>query len=122
MNGFIVRVLVALLMAGFLFVYARALRDHPHRRRAYVFGGAALLCFAAFNGILAAGGEIGPLQTILALAGLALFVGAVASLALSLRAGELRGERDRVAAAAREYRERRESAAENKEQRTKNKG
>lgn len=122
MNGFIVRVLVALLMAAFLFVYGRALRDYPHRRRGYVFGGAALLCFAAFNGMLAAGGEVGPLQTIFALAGLALFIGAIVSLALSLRAGELRAEGDRVAAAAREFRERREADAENKEQSTKNKG
>jgi len=42
------------------------------------------------------------------IAGMALFIGAVASLALSYVTGELRGERDRMATAARAYREQRD--------------
>jgi len=107
MNGFLIRVLITLLLAVFLFVQARSLGDRPHRRRGYQLGGAALLCFAGFNATLAMGGDLGPIQSILAIAGLALFVSAIIALGMSLRAGEMRGARDEVAAAAREYRERR---------------
>jgi len=56
----------------------------------------------------ALGLAIGPLQVGLVIAGMALFIGAVASLALSYVTGELRGERDRMATAARAYREQRD--------------
>jgi hypothetical protein len=38
---------------------------------------------------------------------MALFLGAIVSLFLSFRSGELQGERERIATAAREFRERR---------------
>jgi hypothetical protein len=117
MNGYLTRALVALLLAAFLFFQARATSGQPHRRRAFLLAAAALLTFAGYNGALAAGAAIGPLQVGLAIAGMALFVGAVASLVLSWSAGELRAQRDRIAAAAREYRERR---SENEEPETRN--
>ena len=45
---------------------------------------------------------------------MSLFIGAIVSLMFSLSSGELRGERERIAAAAREYREQREEQARKK--------
>ena len=117
MNGYFVRVLVALLLAVFLFFQSRGVSGQPHRQRAFRLAAAALLAFAGYNGALAAGAAIGPLQIGLAIAGMALFVGAIASLVFSWSAGELRGQRERIAAAAREYRQRR---SENEEPETRN--
>jgi hypothetical protein len=111
MNGYLTRALVALLLAAVLFFQARGAAAQPHRRRAFRLGGAALLMLAAYNGALALDARAGPLQTGLAIAGMALFAGAIVSLALSFSAGELRGERERIAAAAREFREQREQQA-----------
>lgn len=105
MDNYAIRALIALLLAAFLFFQARAAAGQPHRRRAFSLGAAALLALAGYNAALAAGAAIGPLQVGLAIAGMALFVGAVASLVLSYATGELRGGRERIAAAAREYRE-----------------
>ncbi|HJZ49991.1 MAG TPA: hypothetical protein VKE41_22605 [Roseiflexaceae bacterium] len=105
MEGYVVRALIALLLAVFLFVRARATTEQPHRRRAFILAAAALLAFVAYNGTLAAGGTVGPLQVGLAIAGMALFVGSIVSLLFSWRYGELRGEREQLAAAVREYRE-----------------
>src|SRR2546421_11193296 len=107
MNSYILRALVALLFAAFLWAQARAAQGRPHRKRAFEMAAAALLALAAFNGSLAAGAAIGPLQLIVAAAGLALFVGAIVSLVLSLRHGEMREQSDKIASAAREDRERR---------------
>jgi len=112
MNGYLTRVLVALLLAAFLFVQARSAGAQPHRRRAFRLGAAALLMLAAYNAALALDATTGPLQIGLAIAGMALFVGAIVSLVLSFSAGELRGERARIAAAAREYRQQREQREE----------
>jgi hypothetical protein len=107
-DGYVIRVLVALLFAAFMWAQARAARGRPHRKRAFELLTGALLAFAGFNSMLAADVVIGPLQITVAVIGLALFVGAIVSLVLSFGAGELRDQRDRIAAAAREYRERRE--------------
>ena len=107
MNDHIVRVLVALLLAVLLFFQARAASAQPHRRRAFLLAVAALVAFAAYNGALALGAATGPLLVGLAVAGMALFLGAVVSLVLSWSAGELRGQREQIAAATREYREQR---------------
>ena len=104
MNGFFARVVIALLLAGLLWRQARAARDRPYRQRAFEMAAAALLAFAVFNGSLAAGAAIGPLQLIIAAAGVGLFLGSIVMLVLSLREGEMRGQRDRIASAAREYR------------------
>jgi hypothetical protein len=69
---------------------------------------------AAYNGALLLDVAAGSLQIGLAIAGMALFVGAIVSLLLSFSAGELRGERERIAAAAREYREQREEQSRKK--------
>jgi drug/metabolite transporter (DMT)-like permease len=111
-NG--VRMLVALLLAVFLFFQARGAAAQPQRQRAFWLGAAALLMLAAYNGALVLNATSEPLQIGLAVAGMALFVGAIVSLVLSFSSGELRGERERIATAAREYRERREEAARKK--------
>jgi hypothetical protein len=115
MNGYLVRALIALLLAIFLFVQARAAAAQPHRRRAFWLGAAALLMLAAYNGALAIDETTGPLQIGLAIAGVSLFAGAVVSLVLSFSSGELRGERARIATAAREFREQREQQARKRE-------
>jgi drug/metabolite transporter (DMT)-like permease len=111
MDNYGVRMLVALVMAVFLVFQARGASMQPHRRRAFWLGAAALLMLAAYNGTLVLNETPGPLQTGLAIAGMALFAGAIVSLVLSFSSGELRGERDRIAIAAREFRERREKQA-----------
>ena len=107
MNGFILRMIVALLFAAYLWAQARAVRDRPHRRRAFELAAGALLAFAAFNGMLAAGATVGPIELLFAAVGLGLFVASVVSVVLSLRGGEMRDQSDQIAAAAREYRARR---------------
>lgn len=105
MTDVMIRVLVTLLIAALLWAQARASRQQPHRRRGFELAAAALLALAAFNGTVAAEGQLGPLQIVIGLAGMALLIGAVVSIALSYRAGEMRGQRDQIAAAAQEYRD-----------------
>jgi hypothetical protein len=107
MNGYLTRALIALLLAAFLFFQARSVGAQPHRQRAFWLAAAALLIFSAYNGALAARVALGPVLSGLAIVGMALFVGAFASLLLSFISGERRAERQRIIAAAREYRERR---------------
>src|SRR5829696_6822979 len=107
MNGYLTRALVALLLGVFLIFQARSTVAQPQRRRAFRLGAAALLMLAAYNGTLVLDESTGPLQIGLAIGGMALFIGAIVSMVLSFSSGELRGERDRIAAAAREFRERR---------------
>lgn len=109
MTGYLVRALVALALAVFLWAQSRGLRDRPQRRRAFELAAAALVALAALNGSLAAGAGTGLLQAIIGIAGIALFIGAVVSLALSLRDGESNDQRDKIAAAAQEYRAQREA-------------
>lgn len=107
MNDFVVRMVVALLLAAFLWAQSRATRGQPRRSRAFAMAAGALLAFAAYNGSLAAGLSIGPLSLALAAVGLALFIGAIVALIGSLREGEMRSQGDRIADEARAYRERR---------------
>ena len=109
MNGYLVRALVALALAAFLWAQSRGLRERPGRRRAFELAAAALLAVAGLNGSLALGAELGWLQALLTIASIALFVAAVATLVMSLRAGEATDQRERIADAAREYRDRREA-------------
>jgi len=114
MDGYGVRALVALVLAAFLVFQARGAAGQPHRRRAFWLGVAALLMLAVYNGTLVLNATPGLLQTALAIAGLALFAGAIVSLVISFSSGELRGERERIATAAREFREQREQQAHKK--------
>jgi hypothetical protein len=114
MNGYLTRALVALLLAVFLVFQARSAAAQPQRRRAFRLGSAALLVLAAYNGTLVLDDTNGPLQIGLAIGSMALFLGAIVSLVLSFSSGELRGERERIEAAAREYRTRREEQARKK--------
>lgn len=107
MGGYIIRALVALVFAALLWAQARAAGGKPHRRRAYELAAGALLAFAGFNGALAAGVEAGAIQIAVVLVGVALMVGAGVELARSMYAGEMREQRERIAEAAKEYRERR---------------
>lgn len=114
MTDFVIRVIVILLVAGLLWMQARAARDQPHRRRGFELAAAALLTFAVFTGSLGVSQEIGVLQYVVGIAGLVLFAGAVVSLVLSLQSGEMRAQRDRMNAAAKEYRERRTAERESR--------
>ena len=114
MSSYLTRALVALLLAVFLFIQSRGAAAQPHRQRAFRLGAAALLVLAAYNGALTLDAANAPLQIGLAIAGMALFIGAIVSLVLSFSSGELRGERARIAEAAREFREQREQQARKK--------
>ena len=83
MLGVILRVI-----AFILFYQARQLVGQPNRKRAFILGGVALLCFTVFNASISLGVELGILQQLTALAGMILFVGSAISLVLSLRNGE----------------------------------
>lgn len=107
MDGYGVRMVVALVLGVFLFYQARGVVGQRHRRRAFWLGAAALLILAAYNGTLVLNATPGPLQAGLAIAGTSLFIGVIVSLVLSFSSGERRGERERIMAAAREHRERR---------------
>ena len=72
MDSYVVRMLVALLLGVFLVFQARGATAQPHRRRAFWLGAAALLMLAAYNGMLVLNATPGPLQTGLAIAGMAL--------------------------------------------------
>jgi hypothetical protein len=106
MNGYLVRALVALLLAALLWAQARSAAGKPHRRRAYEMAAGALVAFAAYNATLAAGIVAGAVQIAVVVLGAALLAGAAISLAQSMYAGEMREQRDKAAAAAEEYRER----------------
>ncbi len=108
MNSYLARALFALALAAFLWVQARGVRAQPKRRLAFELAAGALLAFAALNGGLSAGLDYGWLQILLGAIGSALFIGAIVALLSSLRQGEAAVERDQIAAAAREYRARRE--------------
>lgn len=107
MNSYLVRALVALVIAGLLGAQARAAQGKPWRRRAYALAAGALLAFAADNAATAAGLGAGPIQIGLIILGIALLIGAGVSLARSMYAGEMRDQRDKIADAVQEYRERR---------------
>jgi hypothetical protein len=108
MSSYLVRALVALALAAFLWAQLRAVAGRPQRRRAVGLGTAALVAFAALNGGLALGLGYGVLQIAIGIAGTALFAGAIIALVASFRAGEAGDQREQIAAAAREYRDRRE--------------
>lgn len=107
MNTYLVRALVALLLMILLWARARNIHAAPHRRRAFGFAALAFALFGLSNGIVAAGIDIGAFQIAIVGAGLSLFVGAVVSLTLALRGGELREQSERIAKAAHEYRDKR---------------
>jgi len=65
----------------------------------------ALLALAALQFSLAAGATFEPLLYGISVVGLALLAAAIVSYISSFRSGEMRGQGERVAKAAREYRE-----------------
>src|SRR5262245_9464398 len=110
MEGSIIRAIVALLLAAMFWMQARGARGQPKRKRAFELVGAACLVFAALLGLTAAGLAFAALSGGLLVMAFALVVAAVFSLLASFRSGEMRGQADQVAQAAKEYRERREQA------------
>jgi drug/metabolite transporter (DMT)-like permease len=109
MNSYLLRALIALLLAALLWAQSRSVRGQAHRRRAYLLAAGGLVAFAGYNASLAAGAQGDLLQVAMLVIGGALLIGAVVELARSFFAGELRAQRDEIAAAAKEFRERRES-------------
>lgn len=106
MDSNLSRALVALALAALLWAQARASGDRPHRRRAYQLAAGALLAFAASNAAAAAGLDSGPLTLAVVVIGVALLAVAAVSLVRSMYAGEMRSQRDQIAAAAEEFKER----------------
>jgi hypothetical protein len=108
-TALIARIGIAIVLAAALAAQARKLSGQPHRRRAFYLGAAALGCFAAFNATLAVAASASTVQAVLAFGGVALFVGAAISLALSLTSGERAGDRGRIVAQAQAFRAEREA-------------
>lgn len=107
MNGFAVRAFVALLFAAFLWLQSRASQHAPYRYRTFALAAAALLAFAALNGLLAFGMPFGPVPLLLVVVGLAFFGGSLVAVVQSLRDGEMREQRNRISDAVRVYHEQR---------------
>ena len=107
MDSNIARAAVALVLAALLWVQSRRVGAFPKRQRAFQLAAGSLLALAAFNATLTLGGTFGALQIVVAAVGVLLLIGALVAFIDSFRNGEIRAQRDRVAAAAQEYRERR---------------
>jgi peptidoglycan/LPS O-acetylase OafA/YrhL len=107
MDSNIARAAVALVLAALLWVQSRRAHAWPKRRRAFELAAGSLLALAVLNGTLALGGSFGVIQIVVAVVGVLLLIGALVAFIDSLRNGEIRAQRERVAAAAQEYRERR---------------
>lgn len=107
MDSNIARAAVALVLAALLWAQSRRAQAWPKRRRAFELAAGSLLALAMLNGTLAFGASFGVLQIAVAAVGVLLLIGALVAFIDSLRNGEIRAQRDRVAAAAQKYRERR---------------
>ena len=107
MDGSIIRALVALLLALVFWMQARGVRGQPKRKRAFELLSAACLVFAALLGSAVVGLSYSLLTAALLAIAIGLMVAAVLSLLGSFRSGEMRSQADRIAEAAKEYRERR---------------
>lgn len=107
---FIIRLAIAVLIIFVLFYQARQLVNQPNRKRAFLLGAAALLCFTIFNVSIGLNIELGPIQQLLALAGVLLFIGVGISMVLSMRNGEHRAASASASAQAQAYAEQRKKA------------
>jgi heme A synthase len=105
MNDGTVRILVALLLAVVLFARGRAMGERPLQQRAYTLAGAAMLAAAGYNMAALAGAGI--IALVAATLGGALFLAALVTLVLSLRAGERRDAPAQVQSMTDEFREKR---------------
>jgi hypothetical protein len=107
MDTSVIRALIALLLAIVFWVQARGVRGQPKRKRAFELLGGASLAFAVLLGLAAAGVADALLTIALLAVAFALMIAAIFSLLTSFSGGEMRGQSDRIAQAAREYREKR---------------
>jgi hypothetical protein len=107
MDASIIRALIALVLAVAFWMQARGVRDQPKRKRAFELFGAACLAFAALLGSAALGIAYTLLTAALLAIAIGLMVAAVVSLLAAFRGGEMRGQAERIAEAAKEYREKR---------------
>jgi hypothetical protein len=107
MDGSIVRALVTLVFAAVFWMQARGVRDQARRKRAFELLATACLVLTVLLGTAAAGVAIAPLSTVLLVIAVALIIAAILSLLAAFRGGEMRGQSERVAAAAKEFHERR---------------
>lgn len=109
-----VRAGVALLFALLLFWQARGAAASPQRKRGYELASGSLLAFAGFNVSLAFAPDPQWPQLLLAVLGVALFVGAVIMLFRSFTGTEGRQEGARFNEEMRRFREEREARREKK--------
>ncbi|HMO56275.1 MAG TPA: hypothetical protein PKA05_18510 [Roseiflexaceae bacterium] len=107
MNDGVIRVVIALVLAGVLFARGRAQRERPLQQRAHELAAAAMLAAAGYNMAVLGGAEL--VAVIAATLGGALFLGALVMLVLSLRAGERRDASAQVQSMADEFRNREKS-------------
>ena len=107
METSIIRAVIALLLAVVFWVQARGIRHQPKRKRAFELLGGASLVFAVLLGSAALGVADALLTIALLAVAFALIIAAIFSLLASFSGGEMRGQSDRIAQAAREYREKR---------------
>lgn len=100
------RAFIALVLAALLWSQARLSADRPLRQRGFNYAAGALLALAAFNGSLALGISNNVVLIGIAVVGVLLIAVALVSMVGSFRGGEMQGQQDRIAAAAKEFRER----------------
>lgn len=92
----IVRALLSLVIAGLLIRLALRSAGRPRRRWALVLGAVLFGLFALLNALAAAGVDLLPYATAFTVSAAVLLALSLAMLALAWRAGELRGQVDRL--------------------------
>jgi len=102
----VLRALVALVLAALLWSQARLSADRPLRQRGFNYAAGALLVLAAFNATLALGISNSVVLIGFVVVGVLLIVVALISLVGSFRSGEMKNQQERIAAATKEFRER----------------
>lgn len=114
MDSNIIRILVALVLAGLLVWQSRRANSRPNQQRAYLLSALALLTVSAMNASLLTGAVVGVFQLVLGGIAFILLLAAAVFFLRAFRSGELRANAQRTAEMAREYRERRERERERK--------
>lgn len=100
------RAFIALVLAALLWSQARLSTDRPLRQRGFYYAAGALLVLAGFNATLAMGISNNVVLIGFAVVGVLLIVVALISMVGSFRGGEMQSQQDRIAAAAKDFRER----------------
>lgn len=117
MNDMLIRALIGLLFAGVLWAQARNAAGAPLKQRAFRLAMAAALCLAGYSAAVGLGVGVGPIQIVLMVAGVALMIGALLSLALSLSGKEMAGRNDQFRELVRRERQQIEQRMQERERR-----